>query len=179
MRQQNRDLALVALFVALIAVGAFIRIPIPYVPFTLQFFFTTLAGMLLGAKKGALASGLYVLLGLIGIPIFTQGGGPAYIFQPTFGYLAGFIFGSYATGLLAERKRGVGELFVAAIVGLLIVYVMGCVHLFLIRSMYLKQPIGFVPLLVHGFLLPLPGDIALSLVAAILCRRLRPALKRS
>ena len=67
------------MFAALIAVGAFIRIPIPYVPFTLQLFFTTLAGLLLGPKLGAASSLVYMITGLIGIPIFTEGGGPGYI----------------------------------------------------------------------------------------------------
>lgn len=60
------NLVLTAMFVALITVGAFIKIPVPVVPFTLQFLFTMLAGLLLGPKQGALAVGLYILMGLIG-----------------------------------------------------------------------------------------------------------------
>ena len=71
----TRDLILCALFTALSAIGAFIRIPVPLVPFTLQITFTTLAGLLLGSKKGAISVAVYVLMGLIGIPVFTQGGG--------------------------------------------------------------------------------------------------------
>ena len=68
----TRDLILCALFTALSAIGAFIRIPVPLVPFTLQITFTTLAGLLLGSKKGAISVAVYVLMGLIGIPVFTQ-----------------------------------------------------------------------------------------------------------
>ena len=71
----TRDLILCALFTALSAIGAFIRIPVPLVPFTLQITFTTLAGLLLGSKKGAISVAVYVLMGLIGIPVFTQCGG--------------------------------------------------------------------------------------------------------
>ena len=67
---KTTDMVLCAMFAALIAVGAFIRIPIPYVPFTLQLFFTTLAGLLLGPKLGAASSLVYMITGLIGIPIF-------------------------------------------------------------------------------------------------------------
>ena len=94
----TKSLILCSLFAALIAVGAFIKIPIPVVPFTLQVLFTTLAGLLLGPKLGAISVGIYLLIGLIGIPVFTQGGGPSYIFQPTFGYLIGFLIGTYFTG---------------------------------------------------------------------------------
>lgn len=63
---RSREIVLFGLFTALIAIGAFIRIPVPVCPFTLQLLFTTLAGLLLGSKKGALSVALYVLLGLVG-----------------------------------------------------------------------------------------------------------------
>ena len=60
---RSREIVLFGLFTALIAIGAFIRIPVPVCPFTLQLLFTTLAGLLLGSRKGALSVALYVLLG--------------------------------------------------------------------------------------------------------------------
>ena len=101
----TKSLILCSLFAALIAVGAFIKIPIPVVPFTLQVLFTTLAGLLLGPRLGAISVGIYILIGLVGLPVFTQGGGPSYIFQPTFGYLIGFLIGTYITGYIAHRKK--------------------------------------------------------------------------
>lgn len=101
---RSREIVLFGLFTALIAIGAFIRIPVPVCPFTLQLLFTTLAGLLLGSRKGALSVALYVLLGLVGVPVFTEGGGPSYIFQPTFGYLVGFIAGAWLTGKLREMS---------------------------------------------------------------------------
>ena len=61
---KTKEIIFIALFADLIAVGAFIRIPVPVCPFTLQFLFTTLAGVILDSKKGAMAVSLYVLLGL-------------------------------------------------------------------------------------------------------------------
>ena len=72
---RTKNLMYCSLFTALIAVGAFIKIPIPVVPFTLQFFFTTLAGLLLGSKMGAVSVIAYMVLGLVGLPIFSEGGG--------------------------------------------------------------------------------------------------------
>ena len=69
-RYTTRDLVLFALFTALIAIGAFIRIPVPFCPFTLQLLFTTLAGSILGGRRGAASVGVYVLLGLVGLPVF-------------------------------------------------------------------------------------------------------------
>ena len=72
---RTKNLMYCSLFTALIAVGAFIKIPIPVVPFTLQFLFTTLAGLLLGSKMGAVSVIAYMVLGLVGLPIFPEGGG--------------------------------------------------------------------------------------------------------
>lgn len=71
---RTKNLMYCSLFTALIAVGAFIKIPIPVVPFTLQFLFTTLAGLLLGSKMGAVSVIAYMVLGLVGLPIFSEGG---------------------------------------------------------------------------------------------------------
>ena len=70
---KTKDLVLCAMFVALIAVGAFIKIPVPVVPFTLQFLFTMLAGLLLGPVNGALAVVVYIVLGLIWTSDFHSG----------------------------------------------------------------------------------------------------------
>ena len=93
------SMVLCGMFAALVAIGAFIQIPVPYMDyFTLQFFFVLLAGLILGADKGAISVGCYVLLGLVGVPIFAAGGGIGYIFRPSFGYLVGFIVSAYVTG---------------------------------------------------------------------------------
>ena len=65
-KSRTYKMILVALFAALIAVGAFIRIPVPFVPFTMQTFFIVLSGMLLGRKLGAASAALYVLIGIFG-----------------------------------------------------------------------------------------------------------------
>ena len=100
-----KELVLFSLFTALTAIGAFIRVPVPLCPFTLQLLFTTLSGLILGSRKGAASVAVYVVLGLSGVPVFTQGGGPGYIFQPTFGYLLGFIAGAWLTGKLSEHME--------------------------------------------------------------------------
>ena len=88
-RITTRNMVLCALFAALIAIGAFIRIPVPYVPITFQGFFVLLAGFLLGPKYGAASMLIYIAVGLVGIPVFTEGGGIMYVLKPTFGYLIG------------------------------------------------------------------------------------------
>ena len=67
-REKTRTMVLCAMFVVLIAAGAWIKIPVPVVPFTLQYLFTMLAGILLGGRRGALAVCAYLALGLAGLP---------------------------------------------------------------------------------------------------------------
>lgn len=175
-KHRVKALVLCSLFAALIAIGAFIKMPIPYMPFTLQFLFTSLAGILLGSKKGALAVGMYVLIGLIGLPIFTNGGGFTYIFQPTFGYLIGFILGTYITGWLVEKKKKptYKDMVRACFIGLLVVYLIGMVYYYFIANNYMNAPIGVFSLILYCFILAVPGDFLLCFISSYIGKKVRP-----
>lgn len=177
--QKTKNMILSAMFVALISVGAFIKIPIPVVPFTLQFLFTMLSGLLLGGKRGGFAVCIYIALGLVGLPVFAQGGGVGYIFQPSFGYIIGFAVGAFATGTIANcsNRPGYKLLLGANFAGLGIVYFFGMVYYYIISNFYLNSPIGIWSLFLYCFLLAVPGDIFLCIVGAILGKRLIPLVK--
>ena len=171
-------MTLCAIFTVLTAVGAFIKIPVPVVPFTLQVLFTMLAGLLLGSRLGALSVGLYMILGVAGLPVFTQGGGLWYLLQPTFGYILGFILGSYVTGKMTEQRDTLtfGRILIANFAGLAIIYVMGMIYYYVICNYVIHTPIGLWPLFLYCFLLAVPGDICLCFLAAGLAKRLKPIL---
>ncbi|PKM73823.1 MAG: biotin transporter BioY [Firmicutes bacterium HGW-Firmicutes-16] len=174
-----RGMVLCALFATLIAVGAFIKIPIPYVPITLQFLFTNLAGLLLGKRKGLIAVCLYIFIGLAGVPVFTQGGGPAYIFQPTFGYIIGFALGTWFAGLIAEHgTNSIKTYIIAGLLNFVAMFAIGLIHLYLILNFYLSTPTGIVKILSIGFLPFALGDVVLIIVCAILAKRLRPFIEK-
>ena len=179
MSLKTRDLVLISIFAALTAIGAFIRIPLPIVPFTLQYFFCALGAILLGAKKGALAQVLYIGVGLIGFPVFTQGGGPSYIFQPTFGYLIGFLIGTYFTGYIAHKDKdpSLKRLIFASIGGLTIVYIIGMIYYYLIANYYLNSPITASAVMLYCCLLFIPGDIASCIVSSLIAKRTLPIIK--
>ena len=178
--QNTRNLILCALFVSLIVVGTFIKIPVPVVPFTLQFLFTMLAGILLGGKLGAASVCIYIAMGLLGFPVFAEGGGLSYIFKPSFGYIIGFAVASYVTGVMANKvpNPGYKRLLLANFTGLVIVYTFGMIYYYLMSNFYLGQPIGLWPLFLYCFILAVPGDIVLCLLAANLGKRLLPILNR-
>lgn len=167
-----------AMFAVLIAVGAFLKIPVPVVPFTLQFFFTMLAGLLLGGRNGAISVGVYLALGLVGLPIFAEGGGLWYLLKPSFGYLIGFCGASYVTGKLAERMQNltVKKLLAANFIGLFIVYAVGMLYYYIVCNYIIHTPIALWPLFLYCFLLAVPGDICLCVLAAFLAKRVKPML---
>ena len=173
-------LCMCALFTALTAVGAFIKIPVPYMEFTLQFLFTTLAGLLLGGKYGAAAVGAYVLLGLIGVPIFAEGGGFFYVLKPSFGYLIGFVLGAYVTGKIANSTSALSlkRLLAANFAGLGIVYAFGIVYFYLASNLWTGGSIDIGTCLLYCFVLAVPGDIVLCVLAALLGKRLIPIIRK-
>lgn len=176
--QNVRNMMFCAIFTVLIAVGAFIKIPIPVVPFTLQVLFVLLAGLLLGSKLGTLSSLIYMLLGLVGVPIFTEGGGFWYILKPPFGYIVGFVVGAFVTGKIVEsrKKTELKWLLIANFAGLMVVYLFGIVYCYIICNFVIDTPIVVWPLLVTCLFLPIPGDIALCIFGALLAKKLRPFL---
>lgn len=175
---QLANAILCALFAALIAVGAFIKVPIPYVPFTMQSFFVLLAGLLLGAKYGSLSAAIYLLIGLFGVPVFTEGGGFGYVLKPTFGYIIGFVVEAFLTGLIAHKKEqpSFGRLLAASFAGLLVMYAFGMVWFYMIMRLYMGKVIPIPTVLVSCFLVFLPGNGAGCFVGAALAKRLLPVL---
>lgn len=173
-----REIVYVALFTALICVGAFIRIPIPVMPFTLQTLFVILSGLLIGSKLGAISCIVYMVMGLIGIPIFTQGGGFDYVLRPTFGYIISFGIGAFVVGKLTRKlNTSFLKMLGASIIGILIIYVIGIIYYLLITKFYLHQSVTAKTIFMSLFLLLIPGDFASCLVACLLAKRLRPILK--
>ena len=156
---KTRSLILTALFAALTAVGAFLKIPFPLSAITLQFFFTAMAGTLLGKKYGALSQAVYVLLGLVGVPIFALGGGFSYVFQPTFGFLLGLIPSAWVIGSLARRPLTFWRSVTAMLAGLAVLYAIGVPYMALIANAYLGKGLTFWQVLKNGMLIYLPGDM--------------------
>lgn len=109
-RMTTHDLCLIAIFVAMIAVLAQITIPLPYVPLTMQTFAIALAGVVLGAKRGAIAAGIYLLLAAIGVPVLSGfGGGFGILIGPSGGYLLSFPVLAFLSGFVAEKAANLGR----------------------------------------------------------------------
>lgn len=168
-----REMVLCALFIALITVGTFIRIPVGTDVYTLQFLFTLLAGLMLGARLGAVAVIAYILLGLLGVPVFAAGGGPGYVLQPTFGYLLGFVLQAWFCGKYARRLRTISfrSLLAVNAGGMAIVYILGIGWFYLMSNYVLQAPIAFWAAIFYCGILQAGPDFLLCMAAAGLALR--------
>ena len=163
---------LIALFAALIAAGAFIRIPLPPVPITLQTLFALIAGLLLPLSVSLPSVLVYLFLGVIGLPIFTSGGGIAAITGPTGGYLIGLIPAVIVASLMM-RKEKVSYLYtlLVSLLATVALYIPGLFWLGFSRSLSLGATLsaGLVPFIV--------GDVIKMLVSAFVAVKLRGQVK--
>lgn len=176
MKLQIREMTLCALCTALLAVSAFIQIPLPYLDyFTLQFLVVLLSGFLLGSRLGTLSVVLYVFIGLLGIPVFAAGGGLGYIVQPSFGYLIGFICAAYLCGKLAEVLPDWGwkRYVIASLAGFLITYIIGLSYKYAIYQFYIGQPLSWEIILLSCFPIDIPCDLILCFSASLIAYRLQ------
>jgi len=172
-------LTVVPVLTALTAIGSFIRIPIPPVPFTMQTMFVYLAGSLLGSKQGALSQGIFLLIGLIGLPVFGAGGGPAYILQPTFGYLLAFPIAAGIIGKLTESKKASLDfkfLFFCGLAGMAAIFLIGAGWLYLNINFIAGSHIDFGKTLVTGIIIFIPAELIKLAAAVSLTIRLKPVL---
>lgn len=162
-----------SLFVAFIAIGAFIAVPIGPVPIVLQNMFVLLAAIILGPAWGISCVGIYLLIGLAGLPVFSGGGsGIGKLFGPTGGYLLGYIPCVFVTaGISKGLGRKMSSDITAMVIGSLIVYAAGVPWLMAVTSMTFKKAlaVGMIPFLI--------GDALKIIVAAFIARALRPMIK--
>ncbi|NCC69266.1 MAG: biotin transporter BioY, partial [Clostridia bacterium] len=127
-------------------------------------------------KYGALSQAVYVLLGLIGLPVFTQGGGLGYLLNATCGFLFGLIASAWVVGTLAPRSGDFKRVFLAATAGLGVLYLIGIPYLYLVLNLYLGHSMTLWDTLRAGMFLFLPGDFIKITVLAFLAKPLRRAL---
>lgn len=170
MRDNTRDLILAGLFAALMAIAGRINIPLPLpgsMVISPQTMMAALSGIVLGAKWGAVSQGVYVLLGLAGLPIFTMGGGLGYFLQPSCGFALAFPLMAAVAGLIAGQRPGALRCALAAAVGILAGYAVGVPYMALILNVYLGKGLSAWSLARIGFLAYLPGEAVKVLVAAI------------
>jgi biotin transport system substrate-specific component len=176
-----RRILYISQFSALTAISAFLKIPVPYVPFTLQTFFVILSGNLLGSRAGAISQIIYLAIGLAGLPIFSNGGGIGYILQPTFGYLAAYPLGAVIAGLVrkikpSKSRENKSAIFIRIILlnflSILVIFIFGVIYLYYNLNYVAHSSITFGKALWIGFFVFIPMDILKILLASFITMRL-------
>src|SRR5690606_2520709 len=118
------------MFAALAGVGGWLSIDVGPVPFSLQVLFSLLSGLVLGARLGAYSQFVYILMGLVGVPVFANRmAGVAPLLGPTGGFLIGFAAGAAAAGWLAARLPGLLGSVAGVAAGLVAIYAAGVLWL--------------------------------------------------
>ena len=184
-----KSMILCALFAALTAAGAFLRIPIPGTPllFTLQTFFVFLSGLMLSPRYAIIAQVVYAAIGLLGLPVFSTGGGIMYVLTPSFGFIIGFAVCALLISLLVRRhllaaisgqpghKKRWLKTGVYAMLSLIAMYVCGATYMYVIFNVYLGQTMSLKTVIINAtgifFLLDtIKFALAVAVGAAVLKR---------
>ena len=176
-----RSMVFVALMAAFLCIFSPISIPLYPVPITLQTFAVFVASALLGWKKGVIAVFIYLLVGLIGLPVFSGWtGGFSSFATPSSGYIIGFLFTALLTGFLIDRfSRRIWIYPLAMIAGLLVCYLFGTVWFLVYMNVWMATPYTLWQALLVCVIPFLVGDVLKIIAAAVLCYPLRKQLVRS
>ncbi len=133
---KTKDLTLMALMTAFISVSAQIAIPLGMVPFTLQTTLILMAGLILGSKRGMITCFVYMLIGAIGIPVFSGfSGGIDTIFLQTGGFIMSFPLMAYVAGKFSEISDKKIMKYLGSLIGVILNFVVGCAYFMYVTEM--------------------------------------------
>lgn len=172
-----------AILCALLCVSAYISFPIPIAPvkFTMQPVVVIIIGALLDRKHTAFTILTYILLGLVGLPVFSSGGGLGYVFTPSFGYLIGFLFGAMALSSI-YRSKAIKNKVLRYSIGVLaliaIIYVIGVSYMYVILNFYMGSAMNASDAIYKGALIFLPLDVLKAVIAYFIIIALEKVVKK-
>ena len=170
-RMKTKDLTVLSLFTAILCVLAPISVPLGFtaIPISLGTLTVMLVATVLGLKRGMVSVGVYLLLGMVGVPVFAGfTGGIMKLAGPTGGYLVGYLFLAATCGLMSDRFSGkiIWQIF-GMLLGTLLLYAFGTVWFMILNEMSLAKSLS---LCVIPFL---PGDIIKITAVALIATPLR------
>lgn len=172
------DIAQCGLFVALMVVAAFIKIPFPTLPLTLQTAVAITCGFLLGWRKGIITTSIYAIVGLCGVPVFASApyGGFGCALTPSFGFVIGFIILAGIAGLGGKLCPKLWQKIILSLVALISSYLVGTAYF--IAVWVISGYAGLWQAVATSVLVYLPKDIILCVLAALLAQAVLPVLGR-
>jgi len=143
-----RAIVLMVVGTALLTLSAKVQVPLPYVPMTLQTLVVLIIGASYGWRLGGATVGLYLLQGVMGLPVFAgPAAGPAYLMGPTGGFLFGFLAAAIVMGFMAERgwDRSLPRVIVMMSIGHVVIFGFGLAQLSLVMPFAQAWTVGAMP----------------------------------
>lgn len=135
MKLTTNELVICSIVASLTAILTQISIPIPPIPITMQIFAISLCGIVLGKRLGFISISIYVLLGAIGMPVFSHfNGGIGYILGPTGGFILSFPIMVYIVGYFSDKYKSTIGVYIGMIIGLLVSYTIGTIYFCIITN---------------------------------------------
>lgn len=174
-------LTLSALFCTLICIGSFIRIPMPnMMPVTLQTFFILLTALVLPFKASILTILTYIALGLIGLPIFSGGGGLGYVLMPNFGFVISFLIATVIISVITQKlkNRNFWQYILISLLGMTVIYVIGILYFVFITNVYNNNDYSAIWFIQTVFLPFLPKEIICIILASLSAYKIRPYITK-
>ena len=170
------DIVIIALMTALIAVCSFIAIPVGALPVTLQTFAVFVCVGILGRKRGTISVLVYVLLGIIGIPVFSGFQGGLSVFMgATGGFIIGFLPAVFVSGtVLKKTSRKIPFMIAAFVAGLIICYIFGMLWYIFVFSAGKADLVSSFSVCVLPYIVP---DIIKITLAAVISTEVRKRIK--
>lgn len=173
----TKALALIGVMAAVTCIMGPLSIPIPFspVPISLTNLAVYFSIYVLGMKKGSISYIIYLLIGLVGVPVFSAfTGGPAKLLGPTGGYLIGFVFMAVICGFFIDKWTDKMYMcFLGMVIGTAVCYLFGTVWL------AYQAGLSFYSALAAGVIPFLPGDLAKIIIAMIIGPQIRRRLKKA
>jgi len=164
-----KNIAKSALFTLLMVVCAYIKVPILTVPLTFQLAVAILSGFFLGAWWGAFSMLAYCLLGLVGLPVFAYGGGVAYVINPSFGYILGFVLSSAFCGLFKDKCNKFSSYLILSLIALVVGYVVGIIYFTIIWLTVYGE--GYFYALAIYNLIYIPKDVIVCILTSVIANK--------
>ena len=175
----TKEMAYIALFAIIIAICSWAAVPGP-IPFTMQTFAIFLSMGLLGGRRGTMAVGLYLLMGVVGLPVFASfTGGIGRLLGTTGGYIVGFLFSALVMWAMEKAFGKSGKvLLLGMILGLAVCYLFGTAWFVLVYN-HTSGPMGWMSALAICVVPYLVPDAAKIALAMLVCRRLKPVVSKA
>lgn len=169
-----KELVLMGICLAIMIVCSKISFLIGAIPLTLQTFAVFICSLILG-WKAIFVFIIYIGLGLVGLPVFSTGGGLAYIYSPSFGFIIGFAVASPVIGIASKSQKSYLK-YVTSLLGLLIIDIMGVIYMYYIFNVYQNGDKSLLAIIQIGVLPFIIKDIIVAVLSCVIYSRIKIVL---